>query len=252
MNEWDKKLREIASREQMPVPITLHDRIKEITENRVAYGRRNISVRIGVIAAAIALFGTVTAGAVYYVANDGMGGYISPRILEKKLQDSQPFEDSLAEKWADIPASVWEEMSSQEQFDVLGIEPITPEQEREMYENWETWDKIYQDPRRQEEAQQAAIDAFYAHSLWPAEVAGARYEHVQECFDLQDDQVYEVLVVLYLSDGCGYRMHLDCETLELLHTTDLLPEVMEDEYFDALWNGTVEEYFAEAYPNAEG
>ena len=230
MNELDKKIREMAANDKMTVPDSLHNRLVTIT-NESAPKRKGISVqRLVIIAAVLVALGTVTAGAVRIVWNDEMGGHISPRILEKRVINSastddtnQPVQDVSAEQYVieedDTPASALEDMPVEEQLKALDIPSIKEDEAELMYEMWSTWDAIYQDASKQKEVEQAAIDAYYEYKLWDADVEGARFEHVQECVELRDQHTYEALVVLYLSDGCGYRMHMNCETLELLNTT---------------------------------
>lgn len=244
MNQFDRRLRALAAKEKMIVPDTLHQRLVETIHTNVPE-RRYISIlRFVVIAALIAILGTVTAGALRLIGNDEMGGYISPQILANHATES--------ENDTDAAESAKPGISATEDAAESDSSMIAKDQAPAMYEAWNTWNTIYQDTDRQKEVSQAAIDAYYALHFWDAEIEGARYEHVQACIELEDTQTYEALVVLYLSAGSGYRMHMDCETMELLHTTDLLPEVMKGDYFNALWNNALDTYQAEQSEQAAG
>ena len=77
MNQFDRRLRALAAKEKMIVPDTLHQRLVETIHTNVPE-RRYISIlRFVVIAALIAILGTVTAGALRLIGNDEMGGYTS-------------------------------------------------------------------------------------------------------------------------------------------------------------------------------
>lgn len=254
MTDFDKRLRNMIADDNLHVPKSLDKRLAEIT-NTAPRKRAHISVaRFALIAAVFAMVGSITAGAAYLITRESMGGYTNPRIIEQhnaeisvaeNISPEEAFSSGIEEY-----VTVTEDMSMQEQFEFSDIPVIMEEEVQSAHEVLSTWMTEYQDESRQKAAEQAAIDAYYQYGFWDAEVEGARFEHVQQCADLLDEQVCEALVVLFLSDGCGYRMHMDCETLELLSTTDLLPEVMADDYFDALWNKSTEEYFSRQ--NAQG
>ena len=234
MELFDEKLRKMAADEEIQVPETLHERLVQITHPRKRFPVK----RMVILAAVLALFGVLTVGASYRVGNDEMGIYVrlstepektpAPTILPET--DKEVIREQMGPETAEAFISAIEEGD-------IGI--VSEDDAQKQADLWEKYNELYQDEERQAAVMQAAEDGYYANKLWDAEVIGARFENI----NVWPENVV-ANVILYLSDGCGYRMHIDADTLELMRATDLLPETMEDEYFDALWNGTVEEYQA--------
>lgn len=245
MDLFDEKLKKMAAEDEIQVPEMLHERLVQITHPRKRFPVR----RLVILAAVIALLGVLTVGASYRVGNDEMGIYVRPSTESEKT----PMPTILPEADKEViqermDAETAEAFISAVEDGKIGI--ITEEEAQKQADLWEKYYELYQDEERQAAAMQAAEEAYYTHELWDAEVVGARFE--SRGINVYTSESASVGVILYLSDGCGYRMHMDADTLELMQATDLLPETMEDEYFDALWNGTVDEYNAEQAENAAG
>lgn len=238
MDQFDKKLRQMAAAEDMPVPESLHRRLKTPVRRK----NRHVARKVILVAAAIGILGAA-AGATYRVAREDMGYYAMEKPVEEKTPEPTIIADSAKEV---IETEM--EPSTAEAF-ISAIESgemhlWTEEEVREEQAQYQKYEMLYRDEGKQAAAIQAAEDAFLSKGLWDAEVTGGRFEHVQ--VDLMYDRA-EALVVLYLSDGCGYRMLLDADTLELVQAIGLTPETMESDYFKALWDGTLEEYNAKQH-----
>ena len=211
MDHFDKKLRQMAAEDNLEVPERLHLRLMEPVQT----ARRNprfMARKVVLLAAAIGILGVVTAGAAYCVTREDMGYY----AMEKPVEEKTPEPTILADSVNEI---IQEEMepSTAEAF-ISAIESgeihvMTEEEEQAEREKYEHYASLYQDEEKQAQAIQAAEDAFESQALWDAEVTGARFEHTQLSAEYD---CAEALVVLYLSDGCGYRMLMDADTLELV------------------------------------
>jgi hypothetical protein len=210
MEQFDKKLRELAQTDQIQVPESLRGRMESAMEPK----KRLLGRRMVILAAAICVLGSLAAGATYRITREDLGSY-------KKSAQETTGETHL----------------------------VTPEEAQAEEDQYAAYTAQYADPAAQDAAISAAETAFSDQNLWAAQVQGARYEGIQEG---REYGCWEAAVVLYLDDGCGYRMILNADTLELIQAEGLTPETMEDEYFQALWDGTQADYLEKAAQGAAG
>ena len=244
MDHFDEKLRQMAAQEEMQVPESLHRRLMEPAPRK----RRFVARKLVLFAAVIGILGVVTAGAAYHVIREDMGYY----AMEKPVEERTPEPTCLADSAKEIIRDEMEPSTAEDFISAIEageIHMMTEEEEKAEQEAYAHYASMYQDEEKQAQAIQAAEDAFAAQALWDAEVTGARFEGTQLSAEYD---CAEALVVLYLSDGCGYRMLMDADTLELVGAVGLTPETMESEYFDALWDGTVDQYNAKQAKHAVG
>jgi hypothetical protein len=188
-------------------------------------------------------------GASYRITKEDLGYY--QRAVPETTAEPSPVQLEESEEEI-IRADTADEETAEALIN--GIESgnihLTTEEEAQTEEaQYAYYTEKYADEVARKRAISAAEAAYYAQDLWDAEVVGARYEHIQEgrAYDC-----WETLVVLYLSDDCGYRMILNADSLELIQAIGLTPETMESEYFQALWDGTEDAYREKTAKGAEG
>lgn len=245
MDLFDEKLRQMAAEDKLRVPETLHGRL--MCAAQPTYRKKRLVVRkLLILAASIGILGVVVVGAANRLTMADFVDYEMerPEHTPRPTQLTESFKEDVTKG---LSPEDTERMISA--FESGEMRITTEEESHIMTALWEKYTALYTDVEHQEAAMQAAEDAYYDHGLRDSEVVGSRFEHVQT--DPNYDCA-EALVVLYLSDGYGYRMLMQAETLELVQAYRLSEETMEDEYFDALWNGTVDEYNAEQAQNAAG
>lgn len=237
MDLFDEKLRKMAAEEEIQVPETLHRRMM-CAAQPTHRKKRHAARKLLILAASIGVLGVVVVGAANRLTLADFVDYEMerPEHTPRPTQLTESFKEDVTEGLS--PADAERMISA---FESGEMRIMSEEESRTMEALWEEYTALYTDTERQKAAMRAAEDAYYEHGLRDSEVVGARFEHVQTD---PDYNCAEALVVLYLSDGYGYRMLIQAETLELVQAYRLSDETMESEYFDALWNGTVEDFMA--------